>query len=84
MTGVSPNFWSRSLGWYAMALVDVLDYFPEDHPKRALLISYLNQLVEALIPFQHKSGLWYQVPTMGDKEGNYLEASGSAMFAYLF
>jgi len=82
ITGVSPNFWSRSLGWYAMALVDVLDYFPEDHPKRALLISYLNQLVEALIPFQHESGLWYQVPTMGDKEGNYLEASGSAMFAY--
>ncbi len=82
VTGVSPNFWSRSLGWYAMALVDVLDYFPEDHPKRALLISYLNQLIEALIPFQHESGLWYQVPTMGDKEGNYLEASGSAMFAY--
>ena len=82
ITGVSPNFWSRSLGWYAMALVDVLDYFPEDHPKRALLISYLNQLVEALIPFQHKSGLWYQVPTMGDQEGNYLEASGSSMFAY--
>ena len=58
VTGVSPNFWSRSLGWYAMALVDVLDYFPEDHPKRALLISYLNQLIEALIPFQHESGLW--------------------------
>jgi len=81
-TGVSPNFWSRSLGWYMMALVDVLDYFPEEHPKRKELISYLQQLTEALIPYQHESGLWYQVPTMGDKEGNYLEASGSSMFAY--
>ncbi|MEH6659313.1 glycoside hydrolase family 88/105 protein [Leeuwenhoekiella marinoflava] len=83
-TGVSPNFWSRSLGWYAMALVDVLDYFPEDHPKRVELIQYLNQLADALIPYQDETGLWYQVPTLGDKEGNYLEASGSSMFAYAF
>ena len=83
-SGVSPNFWSRSLGWYAMALVDVLDYFPENHPKRAGLIEYLNQLAEALVPYQHETGLWYQVPTLGDKKGNYLEASGSAMFAYAF
>ena len=83
-TGVSPNFWSRSLGWYAMALVDVLDYFPEDHPKRLELIDYLQQLAEALVPFQDESGLWYQVTNMGEKEGNYLEASGSSMFAYAF
>lgn len=81
-TGTSPNFWSRSLGWYAMALVDVLDYFPENHPKQKELVLYLNQLAEALVKQQHSSGLWYQVTDMGDKEGNYLEASGSAMFAY--
>ena len=81
-TGTSPNFWSRSLGWYAMALVDVLDYFPDNHPKHKELVFYLNQLAEALAKQQHKSGLWYQVTDMGDKEGNYLEASGSAMFSY--
>lgn len=81
-TGTSPNFWSRSLGWYAMALVDVLDYFPEDHPKHKELVLYLNQLAEALAKQQHSSGLWYQVTDMGDKEGNYLEASGTAMFSY--
>lgn len=81
-TGTSPNFWSRSLGWYAMALVDVLDYFPEDHPKRPVLEGYLSQLATALVKYQHESGLWYQVTDMGDKEGNYLEASGTAMFAY--
>ncbi|MBI9039896.1 glycoside hydrolase family 88 protein [Lutibacter sp.] len=83
-TGTSPNFWSRSLGWYAMALVDVLDYFPKEHPKQAELVSYLNQLAVALAKVQHESGLWYQVTDMGDKEGNYLEASGTAMFAYAF
>lgn len=80
--GTSPNFWSRSLGWYAMALVDVLDYFPKDHPKQADLVQYLNQLAAALTKYQHESGLWYQVTDMGERKENYLEASGTAMFAY--
>ncbi|MDO5614571.1 MAG: glycoside hydrolase family 88 protein [Cruoricaptor ignavus] len=83
-TGLSPNFWSRSLGWYAMALVDVLDFFPENHPKRQVLIGYLNELSKALIKYQDPSGLWYQVTDLGHKEGNYLEASGTAMFTYAF
>ena len=81
-TGTSPNFWSRSLGWYAMALVDVLDYFPQEHEKRDDLIGYLNQLADAVVKVQDESGLWYQVPNMPGREGNYLEASGSAMLAY--
>lgn len=83
-TGTSPNFWSRSLGWYAMALVDVLDYFPKDHPKQKELVHYLNQLANNLVKFQDKSGLWYQVTDKGAEGGNYLEASGSAMFSYAF
>jgi len=83
-TGTSPTLWSRGIGWYAMDLVDVLDYYPKDHPKHKELVTYLNQLAEALLKFQDKSGLWYQVTDMRSKEGNYLEASGSAMFAYVF
>ncbi|MGA9211818.1 glycoside hydrolase family 88/105 protein [Kaistella sp.] len=83
-TGTSPNFWSRSLGWYVMALVDVLDYFPKDHPKRAELISYLNSNSKAIAKFQDPSGLWYQVTDKGNQGGNYLEATGSAMFVYAF
>jgi len=83
-TGNSPNFWSRSLGWYAMALVDVLDYFPKDHPKRPQLISYLNRLAKAVTKYQDASGLWFQVTDQGNRDGNYLEASGSSMFAYAF
>lgn len=84
-TGNSPNFWSRSLGWYVMALVDVLDYMPKDHPKRKDLIQYLNNASEAILKFQDKSsGLWYQVTDKGGQKDNYLEASGSAMFAYAY
>ncbi len=81
-TGTSPNFWSRSMGWYMMALVDVLDYISEDDPRHEKLVGYLQNLSEALVNFQHESGLWYQVTDMGDREGNYLEASGTSMFAY--
>jgi len=85
VTGKSPNFWSRSLGWYAMALVDVLDNFPKDHPKQKELVGYLNDLAVALEKVQDKkTGLWYQVTDMGGREGNYLEASGSSMFAMLW
>jgi len=83
-TGTSPNFWSRSLGWYAMALVEVLDFMPKNHPKHKELVAYLNQLADALKKQQHSSGLWYQVTNQGDRKGNYLEASGTAMFAYSF
>ncbi|MBE8726154.1 glycoside hydrolase family 88 protein [Flavobacterium sp. KB82] len=84
-TGNSPNFWSRALGWYVMALVDVLDYFPKDHPKQKELVKYLNNTSEALAKYQDKSsGLWYQVTDRGGDKDNYLEASGSSMFAYAF
>ncbi|OJW77531.1 DUF4350 domain-containing protein [Spirosoma sp. 48-14] len=82
-TGNSPNFWSRAMGWYAMALVDVLDYIPKNHPRRGELIAILNRFMPSLVKFQDpKSGCWWQVTDrMGDK-GNYLEASGSCMFVY--
>ena len=84
-TGTSPNFWSRAMGWYGMAMVDVLDYLPEDHKGREKIITYLNQFAEAVTKYQDKeSGLWYQVLDQGDREGNYLEASGSSMFTYTF
>nr|WP_294782916.1 glycoside hydrolase family 88 protein [uncultured Flavobacterium sp.] len=83
-SGTSPNFWSRSIGWYMMALTDVLDYMPKEHPKRKELIKYLNDISKAVAKYQDKSGLWYQVTDAGDKKGNYLEASGSEMFVYAF
>ncbi|MBL0131734.1 MAG: glycoside hydrolase family 88 protein [Chitinophagaceae bacterium] len=84
-TGQSPNIWGRSLGWYDMALVDMLDYFPANHPKREALIAILHRFVIAVRKVQdHKTGLWYDVPNRPDQPKNYLEASASCMLAYTF
>jgi len=81
-TGTSPNFWSRALGWYGMALVDVLDFFPEKHPGRDTISAILNRYAVAISKFQQANGLWYQVTDMPEKAGNYPEASASCMMVY--
>lgn len=82
-TGRSPHFWGRAMGWYAMALVDALDYFPQNDEKRAALIKILERLAVAVKKYQEpKSGLWYEVLDKGSAKGNYLEASVSCMFTY--
>ncbi|MEC0311135.1 glycoside hydrolase family 88 protein [Paenibacillus lautus] len=82
-SGRSPHFWSRAVGWYAMALVDSLEFFPVDHPKRGTLMGIFERLCRALGRYQEKeSGLWFQVLDQGFREGNYLETSGSSMFIY--
>ena len=82
-TGCSPNFWARAMGWYATALVDVLDYFPENHNKRKDLIAILNRLIIALEQQQQKqSGLWFDVMNIPANNKNYLEASASCQFVY--
>jgi unsaturated rhamnogalacturonyl hydrolase len=82
-TGCSPNFWGRAMGWYAMAIPDVLDHLPEDHPKREKIVAIFSDMIEAISAVQDQpTGLWYQVLDQGSREGNYLEASASCMFVY--
>ncbi|MBC2606725.1 glycoside hydrolase family 88/105 protein [Pelagicoccus albus] len=81
-TGLSPHFWSRAMGWYAMALVDTLEQMPEGHHGIAKLEAILKRLMQALEAHQDDSGLWYQVVDLPEAKGNYLEASGTCMFAY--
>ena len=84
-TGVSPLFWARAMGWYATALVDALDWFPEDHPGRKDLIAILNRLVNAIEKVQDPvTGLWLDILNYNGpgKEKNYFEASASSQFVY--
>ena len=83
-TGHSPNFWGRSIGWWFMALVDALDYIPEEHPGRADMISWIQGLADTLPKYQDKAGLWYQVIDQPKREGNFPEASvtSQCMYAY--
>lgn len=83
VTGCSPNFWGRAMGWYAMGIVDVLDFMPADHPKRERILAIFRGLCQALVKYQDaETGLWYQVVDQGKREGNFLEASASSMFVY--
>ena len=84
LTGTSPTIWSRGMGWYVMALVDALDYYPKNNPKRKVLVGDLNQLAKALLVYKDKSELWFQVTDKPLLKDNYLEPSGSAMFIYAF
>lgn len=83
VTGAAPHVWARAVGWYIMALVDTLDYFPESHTGRESLLKYLQSLADAIIAAQDKEtkGWWLIMdPGMEGKWGNYIESSGSSMF----
>ncbi len=82
-TGFSPNFWSRAIGWYGMAIVDTLDFLPVNQPEIDEIVNILRRLADGVVQWQDPaSGVWWQIPNLGRKEGNYLEGSGSAMFVY--
>ena len=82
-TGMSPHVWGRAMGWYAMALVDTLEHFPANHPRRADLIAILNREAAAIAKYQDaRSGVWWDIIDLGGREKNYLESSASAMFVY--
>ncbi len=83
ITGTSQNFWARGMGWYMMALVDTLPYYPQDDPGRTTLLAILNRTAAALVRYQdNKTGLWYQVLDKPNKKGNYFESSAACMFTY--
>src|SRR5215211_1589224 len=82
-TGLSPNVWGRALGWYGMAMVDALDYFPAHHPGRDSIIQILARFAKAVTQVQDtKTGLWYDVPDKPTEPKNYFEASASSMLVY--
>ena len=82
-TGLSPEFWGRAMGWYMMALVDTLSYYPDGDPGKQQLIGYLQRDAAAVVKYQdQKSGLWYEVLDKAGAKGNYVESSASCMFVY--
>lgn len=82
-TGLSPHFWGRALGWYGMAMVDVLDHFPEKHPGKDSIIAILNRFAKAVTNYQDATtGAWYDIVDKETTPKNYLEASASSMLIY--
>lgn len=82
-TGCSPNFWGRALGWYGVAMVDVLDYLPENYWGRDSIIKILNRFAKAVTAVQdNKSGVWYDIVDQPNRAKNYKESSASCMLVY--
>jgi unsaturated rhamnogalacturonyl hydrolase len=80
----SAEFWCRAMGWYGMAIIDVLEVLPKDHPHRAELLVTLQSLIKALERYQDpKTGLWYQIVDKGSQPANWLETSSSSMYTYV-
>lgn len=82
--GRSPVLWARSIGWYVMALVDVLDHIPLQRTvQREQIIAILNRQIAAIAAVQdNTTGAWWQVPDRPGERGNWLESSATAMFVY--
>lgn len=85
ITGQAPHVWGRALGWYCMAMVDVLGFLPEGHSGRDSILSVLKPLCKTIWNKRDTQyDAWYQVMDQGQRDGNYLETSCTAMFAYTF
>jgi unsaturated rhamnogalacturonyl hydrolase len=83
-TGLSKYYWGRGLGWFAMALVDVLDIIPEsDTAHRKPLLEMSVELAAALAKVQDpETGTWWQILDQPKAIGNYRESTATAMFSY--
>jgi unsaturated rhamnogalacturonyl hydrolase len=82
-TGLSPHFWSRAVGWYAMALVDTAEKLDAElTAERQTLARHLKEMLDAMLKFLSPGKMFYQVTDLGHRDGNYEETSGSLGIAY--
>ncbi len=82
--GRASQYWSRGMGWYAMALVDVLDFLPpKEKELRKTLIDIINELAPDILRYQDQAtGTWWQITDRPSAIGNYRESTATAMFSY--
>ena len=82
VTGLSKGFWLRSLGWFSVALADLLEILPDGSDKQEIANIFIDLMHSLLAYADPETGMYYQVVDQGQREGNYLESSGSSMIAY--
>lgn len=81
-TGLSRNFWLRAIGWYSLALTDLIEIIPRGMEERDELADTLRDLMESIAVYADPdSGMYLQVVDRKGGKGNYPETSGSAMIA---
>lgn len=72
-------FWGRANGWAIVAMTELLEVLPENHPGRPAVLAQYRAHVQGLAATQGGAGLWHQLL---DRNDSYLETSASAMFVY--
>lgn len=81
VTGLSSEVWGRALGWYVVAILDILQFTPQNHPDRAKLIEIEKKILNNIVKYRDpKEKMWYQVVNKGEKEGNWIENSCSCLY----
>lgn len=82
-TGNSPELWGRSVGWYGMGLIDLLEEMGDDYHGQDDLQQQVANYVKNVAKFQdEETGLWYQIVDKGHLEDNWLESSSSSLYLY--
>ena len=82
-TGASPEFWARAIGWYSMAMADIMDGLPPDHAGRKTILPIFQALCRSLVKYQDRdTGMWWQIVDKPTAPKNYVETSATLMFAY--
>ena len=82
-TGLSKNFWLRSIGWFTVGLIDVYDYMDKEAKEKEIIAKLFKETIDGILMYQdEESKMFYQLPDKKYVEGNYLETSGSSMIAY--
>lgn len=77
-TGCSQSFWLRSIGWFSVALADLMEIVPNQRLREI----FRELMAGAARWMDEETGMYYQVPDQPGRPGNYLETSGSSMLAY--
>lgn len=84
-TGLSGQFWGRADGWYAVAILDMLDYIPDDNPRKKDMEEIVKDLLDTLLNFRdEKTGMWFNVLDRIDDDKNWVETSCTSLFVYSY
>lgn len=84
-TGCSPEIWGRALGWYAVAVLDILEFMEEAHPDYETIKRISRNLMKALANYQdEETGMWYEVVDKPQMPDNWIETSASCLFIYSY
>lgn len=80
--GLSTEFWGRAMGWYVVAILDLMEQLPKDSPHYQCLADIEREVLGAVLRYQDAGGGWYQVVDKGHLEDNWLESSCSCLYTY--